>query len=150
MKVILKADVKKVGAVGTLVDVSDGYARNFLFPKGLAEEATPGKIAAWKEEQAHKKARESKDRQAAEQTSRELQGKSVRIEAKGGDNGKLFGSITTAQIADALAEQFQLTVDKRDIKMDDAVKQSGNYPFTLKLHSGVQANMTLTVLIKDA
>lgn len=149
MKVILKADVKKVGAAGSLLDVSDGYARNFLFPRGLAEEATPGRIAAWKEEQAHKKAREEKNRQAAGQARQEIQGKAVRIEARGGDNGKLFGSVTTAQIADALMEQYGLAVDKRDIKVDDAIKQPGNYPFTLKLHSGVHAGMTLTVLLKD-
>ena len=149
MQVILKADVKKVGSAGELLDVSDGYARNFLLPRGLAVEATPGKLAAWKEEQAHKKAREEKDRQAAEETRKGLQGRAARIEAKAGDNGKLFGSITTAQVAEALAEQYDLTVDKRDIKMDDAVKQPGSYPFTLKLHAGVLTEMTLTVAVKE-
>ena len=150
MQVILKADVKKVGQAGALLNVSDGYARNFLFPRGLAEEATPSRVAAWKQEQAHKKAKDEKKHQEAEQARKGLQGKSVRIEAKAGENGKLFGSITTAQVADALAEQFQLTVDKRDIKMEDAVKQPGNYPFSLKLYPGVQAEMTLSVAVKNA
>ncbi|MBQ7262791.1 MAG: 50S ribosomal protein L9 [Synergistaceae bacterium] len=150
MQVILKADVKKLGSAGELLDVSDGYARNFLFPRGLAEEATAGKIAAWKDEQAHKRAKEAKDRGAAEEVRRSIQGKAVRIEAKGGDSGKLFGSITTAQVAAALAEQFSLAVDKRDIKMDDPPKQPGSYPFTLKLHAGVVAEMTLFVVVKDA
>ena len=150
MKVILKADVNKVGRAGSLVDVSDGYARNFLFPRALADEATPGKLAAWKEEQAHRKAKEDKKRQEAEEARKELQGKAARIEAKAGENGKLFGSITAAQVAEALKEQYGLTIDKRDIKMDDAVKQPGSYPFTLKLHSGVQASMTLVVSVKNA
>ena len=150
MQVILKADVNKVGTAGSLVNVSDGYARNFLFPRGLADEATPGRLAAWKEEQAHKKAKEDKKRQEAEEARKELQGKAARIEAKAGENGKLFGSITAAQVAEALKEQYGLTIDKRDIKMDDAVKQPGSYPFTLKLHSGVQASMTLVVSVKNA
>ncbi|MBR1672859.1 MAG: 50S ribosomal protein L9 [Fretibacterium sp.] len=149
MQVILKADVKKVGEAGALLNVSDGYARNFLFPRGLAEEATPSRIAAWKQEQAHKKAKDEKKRQEAEQARKGLQGKSVRIEAKAGENGKLFGSITTAQVADALAEQFQLSVDKRDIKMEDAVKQPGSHPFSVKLYPGVQADMTLAVAVKS-
>ncbi|MBQ9564170.1 MAG: 50S ribosomal protein L9 [Synergistaceae bacterium] len=150
MKVILKADVNKVGTAGSLVNVSDGYARNFLFPRGLADEATPGKLAAWKEEQAHKKAKEEKKRGEAEQAKKELQGKAARVEAKAGENGKLFGSVTTAQVAEALAEQYKLTVDKRDIKMEDSIKQPGNYPFTLKLFPGVQVDMTLVVSVKGA
>ena len=73
----------------------------------------------------------------------------VRLEARAGENGKLFGSVTTAQVAEALAEQYRLTVDKRDIKMDD-VRQSGSYPFTLKLYAGVQADMTLIVAVRSA
>ena len=149
MQVILKADVNKVGSAGALLNVSDGYARNFLLPRGLAIEATPGKIAAWKEEQAHRKAKEEKLRQEAEQVKKGIQGKAVKIETKAGENGKLFGSITTAQVAEALAAQYSLKVDKRDIKMDDAVKQSGNYPFTLKLYAGVLADMTLSVTAKN-
>ena len=145
MQVILKADVNKVGAAGTLANVSDGYARNFLFPRDLAVEATPGKLAAWKEEQAHKQAKEAKKREEAEQAKKNIQGKSARVEAKAGENGKLFGSITAAQVAEALAEQYGLNVDKRDIKMEDVIKQPGNYPFVLKLYTGVQADMTLVV-----
>ena len=146
MQVILKADVNKVGSAGALVNVSDGYARNFLFPRGLAVEATPSKVAAWKEEQANKRKKEAKQLQEAEETKKGLQGKSVKIEAKAGENGKLFGSITTAQVAEALSRQYGRTVDKRDIKMDDVIKQPGSYPFALKLYAGVHADMTLSVI----
>ena len=145
MQVILKADVNKVGSAGALVNVSDGYARNFLFPRDLAVEATPSKVAAWKEEQANKRKKEAKQLQEAEETKKGLQGKSVKIEAKAGENGKLFGSITTAQVAEALNRQYGRTVDKRDIKMDDVIKQPGSFPFALKLHAGVHADMTLSV-----
>ena len=145
MQVILKADVNKVGSAGALVNVSDGYARNFLFPRGLAVEATPSKVAAWKEEQANKRKKEAKQLQEAEETKKGLQGKAVRIEAKAGENGKLFGSITTAQVAEALSRQYGRMVDKRDIKMDDVIKQPSSFPFALKLHAGVHADMTLSV-----
>lgn len=149
MRVILKSDVKKLGEAGALVDVSDGYARNFLFPRDLAVEATPSKIASWKEEQAHKKAKEAKLRAEAEEKAKTLQGRSVNINAKAGENGRLFGSITAAQVAEMLEEQHNLKIDKRDIKIEDSIRQPGNYPVTLKLYPNVQAEMTLTVTVKN-
>lgn len=132
MQVILKADVNKVGRAGELLTVSDGYARNFLLPRGLADEATAGKIADLKERQKHQRAKEDKLRQEAEAARQTLQGRTVRIEATAGENGKLFGSITAAQIAEALEAQHGVAVDKRDIKMAEPVKQSGTHPFTLR------------------
>ena len=148
MKVILKADVKKLGAAGSLLDVSDGYARNYLFPQGLADEATPNKIAAWKEQQARNKALQAKLKAEAEERAKALQGKAVSIEAKAGENGRLFGSITAAQVAELLEQQHDLKIDKRDIKLDDSIRQAGNYNITLKLYPGVQAAMTLAVSVK--
>ena len=146
MRVILKSDVSKLGRAGTLVDVSDGHARNFLIPKGLAVEATPGKLAEWKAEQARMKAKDEKNRQEALELQKSLQGKSVRIEGKAGENGKLFGSITPAQIAEALESQHGLKdFDKRNIKLDETVKSAGNFKFSLKLYPNVQADMTLVV-----
>lgn len=148
MKVILKADVNKLGKAGSLLDVSDGYARNFLLPKSLAIEATPGKISEWKAEQARLKVKDEKRHQEAIELQKKLQGRSVKVEGKAGDNGKLFGSITTTQIAEALEAQHGLKdFDKRDIKLDEVVKQPGNFPFALKLYPGVQADMTLTVTV---
>ena len=149
MKVILKSDVSKVGKSGSLLDVADGYARNFLIPKGLAIEATPTKINEWKNQQAKQKAQDEKAKQFALELQKKLQGKAVSIEAKAGDNGKLFGSITTAQIAEALEIQHNLkNFDKRNIKLDETVKTSGNFKLTLKLYSGIQAEMTLIVNVK--
>ena len=146
MKVILKSDVNKLGKAGALLDVSDGYARNFLLPKNLAIEATPGKISEWKNEQARLKAKDEKLRQEALELQKKLQGKAVSVSGKAGENGKLFGSITAAQISEALEAQHGLkNFDKRDIKLDEVVKQQGNYKISLKLYPGVQADMTLTV-----
>ena len=148
MKVILKADVNKLGKAGALLDVSDGYARNFLLPKNLAIEATPGKISEWKNEQARLKAKDAKLHAEAVELQKKLQGKSVNIAGKAGENGKLFGSITAAQVVEALEAQHGLkNFDKRDIKLDEVIKQSGNFNFSIKLYPGVQADMTLIVTV---
>ena len=149
MKVILKSDVNKLGKAGALIDVSDGYARNFLFPKGLAIEATPGKMAEWKAEQARQKAKDDKARQEALELQKKLQGKAVTITGKAGENGKLFGSITAAQVAEALEAQHGLIgFDKRDIKLEETVKTAGSFAFAVKLYPGIQADMTLTVTVE--
>ena len=148
MRVILTADVSKLGKAGSLIEVSDGHARNFLIPKGLAVEATSGKIAEWKTQQARLKAKDEKNRQQALELQAKLQGKSVSIEGRAGDNGKLFGSITPAQIAEALETQHGLKdFDKRSIKLEDTVKSAGSYKFSLKLYPNVQADMILVVTV---
>jgi large subunit ribosomal protein L9 len=147
MQVILKKDVNKIGKAGQLLDVSDGYARNFLFPRNLAEEATAGKIADLNARQESRKAKEDKEKQAAEEYKKQLQGKTIRITASAGENGKLFGSVTTAQIAEALEAQHMIKVDKRDIKLAEPVKQPGNHAVSIRLYAGVQADITLAVEI---
>ena len=148
MKVILKSDVNKLGKAGTLLEVSDGYARNFLLPKNLAIEATPQKMNEWKNEQAKLKAQDAKNHAEALELQKKLQGKAVNITGKAGDNGKLFGSITPAQIAEALDAQHDVkNFDKRNIKLDETVKNPGNFKFSLKLYPGVQAEMTLIVTV---
>jgi large subunit ribosomal protein L9 len=150
MQVILKKDVNKVGKAGQLLEVSDGYARNFLFPRDLAEEATVGRIADLNARRQSRKAREDKEKQAAEENRKLLHGKAVRVAASAGESGKLFGSVTTAQIADLLEAQHMIKVDKRDIKLAEPVKQHGNHPMSVRLHAGVQAEMTLVVEIQNA
>lgn len=148
MKVILKSDVNKLGKAGALLEVSDGYARNFLLPKNLAIEATPQKMNEWKNEQARLKAKDAKEHAEALELQKKLQGKAVNITGKAGDNGKLFGSITPAQIAEALEAQHDVkNFDKRNIKLDETVKNPGNFKFSLKLYPGVQADMTLVVTV---
>ena len=148
MKVILKSDVNKLGKSGALIEVSDGYARNFLLPKNLAIEATPGKISEWKAEQARLKAKDEKLHAEALELQKKLQGRSVTITGKAGDNGKLFGSITATQIAEALESQHGLkNFDKRDIKLDEVIKNAGDFKFSIKLYSGVQADMIVSVSV---
>lgn len=144
MKVILTQDVKGQGKKGELVNVSDGYARNFLFPRNLA---TPADAAAMndlknKEEAAafHKK----EEKEAALATAELLKGKTVKIAAKAGQNGKLFGSVTAKEVAQALNEQYKVEADKRKLEMTD-IKNFGSYAVTLKLPQGVTAAFTVTV-----
>jgi large subunit ribosomal protein L9 len=145
MKCILLEDVQKLGKRGELVEVSDGYGRNYLIPRGLAEEATKGKIAELKEKERSRKAKNEKAREEAEASRKYLQGKTVKVVASAGEKGKLFGSITTAQIADALKKQFDVAVSKKEIKVDEHIKEVGSYPVSIRLFPGVEAEMTVAV-----
>ena len=145
MKVILKQDVNKIGKKGDLLEVADGYGRNFLIARGLAEEATEGKIRELQQMQMTQKIKDDKKLKIAEESKKKLGGKVVRIKVNTGEGGKLFGSVTNAQIADALTSQYGVPVDKKDLKMEDTVKQTGEYRFKVKLYAGVDAEMTLKV-----
>jgi len=145
MKVILTQDVNKVGLKGEMVEVSDGYARNFLFKKSLAIEGTPGKIKEWEEQQKSKKNREAKMEKEAIDVKKKIGGKKIVVKMSAGEEGKLFGSVTAAQVATAISEQQGAAVDKKDIKMGDPIKQLGMYPFKIKLYTGVEVEMTLSV-----
>ena len=145
MKVILKQDVAKVGKKGDLVEVSDGYGRNFLVGRGLGEEATPGKLREYQEFQKTQKARDDKRQKSAEEMKKKLGGKLVSVKVSAGEGGKLFGSVTSAQVAEALSAQFGAGIDKKDIKLDESIKQAGSYAFRIKLYPGIEAEMTLKV-----
>ena len=145
MKVILKQDVTKLGKKGDLVEVSDGYARNFLFPRDLAEEGTAGKVRNWENQEDTKKAKAEKAEQLAREIGRRLQGKRVSVKASAGDAGKLFGSVTSAQVAEAINAQLGAKVDKKDIKLPEALRAVGVYPVTIRLHAGVETALTVSV-----
>jgi len=145
MKCILLADVSKLGKKGELVDISDGYARNFLIPKGLAEEATPAKLAEWKQKQKSMEIKEKKLKEEALALQKKLNGKVVRLLVSAGEKGKLFGSVTTAHLAKALEEQLDTKINKKDIKIEGTIKETGQYKFTIKLYPGVEAKMTMLV-----
>jgi len=145
MKVILKQDVNKIGAAGEMIETSDGYARNFLFPRNLAEEATPERIKEWKDREASKKKKEERLQKEARELQKRLSGKTVRVGASMGEKGKLFGSITAAVVAENLVSQYAASIDKRDIRMPETVKQTGSYPFIVKLYPGIEAEMNLLV-----
>lgn len=145
MKVILKDDVRKLGKKDQIVEVSDGYARNFLFSRGLAVEATPQNVNAMKNRADAASRRDTRLAAGAEAVKARVSGKVVRIKVSCGEGGRLFGSVTAAQAAAALKEQYGVDLDKKNVKIDGAVKSVGSYPLSLRLYAGVDCAMTLTV-----
>jgi len=145
MKVILKQDVEKLGRRGDLVEVADGYGRNFLIPRGLAVEATEAKLREWKSIQEGKAAREKRSEEEARAKKKNLQGKRITVKMSAGDKGRLFGSVTTAQLAEAIEEQLGIKVDKKLIKIEENIKQIGVFPFKVRLYPGVEAELSVKV-----
>lgn len=144
MKVILKEDVRGQGKKGQLVNVSDGYARNFLLPRGLAIEADAQAMNDLKNKEEAARHHAAVEKQTAAETAKLLQGKALKLSARAGQGGRLFGSITTKEVADALKEQYGITVDKRKITMAD-IKAFGSYEAEIKLHPGISAKITVMV-----
>ena len=144
MKVILKQDVKGLGKKGELVNASDGYARNFLFPKGLAAEANAQAMSEFKNKQQAEKYRIETETAAAKAAAERISGKTIRIAAKAGQNGKLFGSVTSKEIAEKIRAEFGIETDKRKIIVDD-IKQFGTYEFEIKLYQGISAKLYVIV-----
>ena len=141
MKVILKEDVKGQGKKGQLVNVSDGYARNFLLPRGLAMEADAQAMNDLKNKEEAARHHAAMEKQNAEEAAKALKGKTVKLTAKAGSAGRLFGSVTTKEVAEGLKAQFQVEVDKRKISMAD-VKAFGSYEAEVKLYPGISAKIT--------
>ncbi len=144
MKVILKQDVKGLGKKGELVNASDGYARNFLFPKGLAAEANAQAMSEFKNKQQAEKYRIETETATAKAAAERISGKTIRIAAKAGQNGKLFGSVTSKEIAERVKAEFGIETDKRKIIIDD-IKQFGTYEFEIKLYQGISAKLYVIV-----
>ena len=147
MKVILLQDVKGKGKKGQMLEVSDGYARNFMLPKKLAIEATPDAINTMRMNDKATQERIAKEKAEALATSKKLREMTVTVTAKGGGNGRLFGSVTNAEIADALAKQG-VKLDKRKIVLNETIKNAGTYTATCKL--GYEITAPLTVKIVEA
>lgn len=145
MKVILKEDVNKIGKKGELLEVSDGYARNYLLPRGLAEEATEGRQKEWEARRKGLALKADRAEKAAQETKRTLQGKQVVLKASAGDSGKLFGSVTTAMIAQAIFAQLKIKVEKKDIRVSETIRQVGRYDLLVRLYSNVEAEMSVLV-----
>ena len=144
MKVILKQDVKGLGKKGELVNASDGYARNFLFPKGLAAEANAQAMSELKNKKQAEKYRIDTETAAAKAAAERVSGKTIHITAKAGQNGKLFGSVTSKEIAEKVKAEFGIETDKRKIIVDD-IKQFGTYEFEIKLYQGISAKLYVMV-----
>ena len=145
MKVILLSDVKGVGKKQEIVNVSDGYARNFLFPRKLAMDATPGAAKELEKKQAAERARETERRLAAEKKAGSLRGKVITVAAKCGAQGRLYGSVTGAEIAQALNEQHGVEVDKRKIDLSEPIRTVGETEVVVKLYPEISAKMTVRV-----
>ncbi len=144
MKVILLADVKGKGKKGELCTVSDGYARNFLFPRNLAVEANNASLSEFNSKQEAVAHHKQEELDAAKDTASKLDGKTITFNAKAGSNGKLFGSITSKEIAAEIQNKFGIKVDKKKLSVAD-IKNFGEYTAEIKLHVGVSAKITVKV-----
>ena len=146
MKVILLQDVKGQGKKGQLIDVSDGYARNFLLPRKLAQEATADNINTMKMNDKALQEKRQKEREEALALSKVLKEMTLTVTAKGGGAGRLFGSVTNAEVAEALEKQSGIKLDKRKIVLKDSIKNVGTYTATCKLGYEITAPLTVKVV----
>lgn len=144
MKVILKADVKGLGKKGELVNASDGYARNFLFPRNLAVEADAQNVTEMKNAEASKQFKYDTDKANAQAAADKINGKTVVLTAKAGKGGKLFGSVTAKEIAQKIKNDFAIDVDKRKITVGE-IKVFGTYNATVKMFEGIKAEVKVQV-----
>lgn len=147
MIVILTKDVKGTGKAGEVVKVSDGYARNMLLPKGLAKEATEGNVRNLEKQKAIAAEKLEAQKEVAKKQAEEMSKITVVIKSKGGENGKLFGSITSKDIAEALEKQENIKVDKKKIELPSPIKQTGDTEVTVKLFPEVSATLKVTVIV---
>ena len=147
MIVILTQDVKGKGKAGDVVKVNDGYARNMLLPKGLAKEATQGNVRSLEKQKALAEEKRQEQKAAAQKLAEKLEKLTVTIQSKGGENGKLFGSITSKDIAEALEAQEGIKVDKKKIDLPAPIKQTGTETVTVKLFPEVTAKLKVKVTV---
>ncbi len=149
MRVLLRQDVDRLGKRGDIVDVSKGFARNYLFPKRQAVDATPGIEAQAAAMRRGRDLREAADHQAAETVARALTGPTLRISARAGSSGRLFGSVTAADLAAAAEAQLGVVLDRRKIQLDEPIKSVGVHSVPVHLHSNVAAHMTIEVVAEE-
>lgn len=145
MKVVLKQDVKGSGKKGDVVNVSDGYARNFLLPRGLAVEANAQVLNDIKLKNEAKEFHIAQEKKTAEQAKALLDGKNLKLTAKGGTEGRLFGSVTAKEVAEALTRQFGVDVDKRKVTLESDIKAFGTYTAEVRLYTGISAKVYVVV-----
>ena len=148
MKVILQQDVKGQGKKGQMIEASDGYARNFLLPRKLAVLATAENINTMKMQEKAKKAQEAAEKAEAQAIAEKLAGITVKVTAKGGNGGRLFGAVTSKEISDALKAQFGLDIAKTKIVQEEPIKAFGGYKLKVKL--GYEITGTLSVMVVEA
>lgn len=145
MKIILKADVKGVGKKGELINASDGYARNYLFPRNLAMEATEGNIKTLEMQRSKEAKKKSEELSEAKEFAKKLSELSITIKVKTGDSGKLFGSITSKDISEEMKKQLGFDVDKKKIMLDDPIKVAGSYEIDIKVYPEVHGKIKVNI-----
>jgi large subunit ribosomal protein L9 len=146
VKVILRSDIAELGKRGDICDVSNGYARNYLFPRGLAIKATDGAVAQAGSMRRARDLRDAEDRSAAEVVARTLVARTITIKAKAGPEGKLYGSVTAADITAAVDDQAGVELDRRKVHLTEPIKSLGSHQVPVKLHSEVEFPLTVDVI----
>jgi large subunit ribosomal protein L9 len=146
VKLVLFEDVKSLGKKGDVVDVADGYARNFLLPRKIAGEADKGAMAQLKAQQKAQERKEANELAEARALAAKIEAAKLAVKAKAGGNGKLFGAVTNADVAMAIAETLAVAIDKHKIELKSSIKALGSYPVEIKLHKNVVAKATVDVV----
>jgi len=146
MKIILMSDVKPLGTTGTVVEVADGYARNFLLPRGLAAEASKGSLALLEQQRRAKARRDAEAVANAEALGKQLEGLSLTVPVKAGGNGRLFGAVTNGNVADAITALLGVEIDRHKIAVPENIKSLGSYPVEIRLAKNIVAKTTVKVI----
>jgi large subunit ribosomal protein L9 len=149
MKVIFLQDVKGQGQAGEVKDVSDGYARNFLIPKGWAVEATKTRLKEIQERQEKQRKTQEKEKAEAAKLQQILEGQSITIKARTGGSDKLFGAVTAKEIADTIQERFKVNIDRKKIELTEPIKHVGEFPVKIKIYPSIQAEIKVIVTATD-
>lgn len=146
MKVILKQDIKGVGKKDQVINANDGYARNYLFPKNLAVPADKGNMNNLQSKKSSEEHRKEVERENAKETAKKIEGILLKLPVKSGENGKVFGSVTSKEIAESLEKQYKIKVDKKKINLADPIKNLGMFQMEVKLYDGVIAKLKVNVI----
>ncbi len=146
MKVILLGDVKSLGKKGDVVEVAEGYGRNYLLPRNLASEANKGALAAHADQKKAQERRDAQNLADAKELASKLEQTQLAVKVKAGGNGRLFGAITNADVADAISQTLSVPIDKHKIEIKSQIKALGSYPVEIKLHKNVVAKATISVV----
>jgi large subunit ribosomal protein L9 len=146
MKVILKQDIKGVGKKDEIINANDGYARNYLFPKNLAVPADKGNLTNLQSKKTSEEHRKGLEKEAAQETAKKIEGIMLKLPVKSGENGKVFGSITSKEIAENLEKQYNIKVDKKKITLEEPIKVLGTFNIEIKLYDGVNAKLKVNVI----
>jgi large subunit ribosomal protein L9 len=146
MKVVLRDDVENVGRKGDLIEVTDGFARNYLVPRGLAMKATKGVVQQAEAMRRNREARDAREREAAQALADQLAGQRIELRARAGEGGRLFGSVTSADVVDAVRTQTGVALDRRKTQLTDPLKELGPVEIPVRLHSDVEVTLTVDVV----